>query len=189
MSAFAQSTFPIFFSFLIHNRWKGIRFCAHIHFPFFNLYQEIEREKKWARGFVRARLWKGWPQRSLDRPWRPCGQTCLALTFTTQEINSKKRGFKRQMIVHGPEGLHLKMKTIVSWMRFWRLILCREERKRRKARHAIPEFFDKFPIFNQEFFKESAWLSELLFLWAWAIDWPSTDGLLRAYQSISCSRS
>ena len=75
-------------------------------------------------------------------------------------------------------------------MRFWRLILCREERKRRKARHAIPEFFDKFPIFNQEFFKESAWLSELLFLWAWAIDWPSTDGLLRAYQSITltCSK-
>jgi len=41
------------------------------------------------------------------------------------------------------------------------------ERKRRKARHAIPEFFDKFPIFNQEFFKESAWLSELLFLSIW----------------------
>jgi len=24
-------------------------------------------------------------------------------------------------------------------------------------RHAIPEFFDKFPIFNQEFFKESSY--------------------------------
>ena len=28
-------------------------------------------------------------------------------------------------------------------------------------RHAIPEFFDKFPIFNQEFFKESSYASEI----------------------------
>ena len=170
--------------------WRSPSSVIHLFFSFSFKRTMRRRVKTVNDGFVRARLWKGWPQRSLDRALRPCGQTCLALTFTTQEINSKKRGFKRQMIVHGPEGLHLKMKTIVSWMRFWRLILCREERKRRKARHAIPEFFDKFPIFNQEFFKESAWLSELLFLWAWAIDWPSTDGLLRAYQSIklTCSK-
>lgn len=137
--------------------WRNPSSVIHLFFSFSFKRTMRRRVKTDYDGFVRARLWKGWPL--LDRALRPCGQTCLALTFTTQEINSKKRGFKRQMIVHGPEGLHLKMKTIVSWMRFWRLILCREERKRRKARHAIPEFFDKFPIFNQEFFKESIGLA------------------------------
>ena len=28
-------------------------------------------------------------------------------------------------------------------------------------RHAIPEFFDKFPILNQEFFKESSYASNI----------------------------
>jgi len=78
--------------------WRNPSSVIHLFFSFSFKRTMRRRVKTVNDGFVRARLWKGWPQRSLDRALRPCGQTCLALTFTTQEINSKKRIIKRQMI-------------------------------------------------------------------------------------------
>ena len=75
--------------------WRNPSSVIHLFFSFSFKRTMRRRVKTVNDGFVRARLWKGWPQRSLDRALRPCGQTCLALTFTTQEINSKKRPFKR----------------------------------------------------------------------------------------------